>query len=146
MPKGNTFITDFLTHVFCNSAIPLVGDATGLPGATTVGSLYVSLCSADPGAAGNQGTSEISYTGYARVAVPRLAVSWTVTNQQVQNAAIILFGLCTAGSGTATHAIIGTSSSGAGKLLYSGALASSLAISNNITPQINATAITITES
>lgn len=146
MPKGNIFITEFLTHVFCNSAIPLIGDATGLLGAGTVGNLYVSLHTADPGVSGNQGTSEISYTGYARVAVPRVAVSWTVNNQQVQNAAIVLFGLCTVGSGTATFAAVGTAPSGAGKILWSGALGSSLAISQNITPQINANAITISES
>lgn len=146
MPKGNTFINDFLTHVFCNSAIPLIGDATGLPGAATVGSLYVSLHTADPTLSGNQNTSEISYTGYARVAVARTAVAWTVASQQVQNAAAVIFGACTGGSGIATYAAVGTASSGTGKILYVGALGSSLSISNNITPQINAAGITLTES
>ena len=35
--------------------------------------LYISLHTADPGAAGAQNTSEAAYTGYARVAVARSA-------------------------------------------------------------------------
>ena len=41
--KGNTFINDLLTHIFENGTVPLIGDATGLLGAGTVGNLYLSL-------------------------------------------------------------------------------------------------------
>lgn len=146
MAKGNTFITDFLNHVFCNSAIPLVGDATGLPGAATVGSLYIAAHTADPLAAGTQATSEANYTSYARVAVARTVAQWTVTSQQVQNVNAIIFPACTGSSSTITHFSIGVALSGNGKILFSGALASSLAVSNNITPQINAAGVTVTES
>jgi hypothetical protein len=39
--------------------------------------LYVSLHTADPGETGNQSTSEIAYTSYARVAVARSSSGWT---------------------------------------------------------------------
>ena len=41
--------------------------------------LWVSLHTADPGDTGTQGTNEVSYTGYARVAVERTTSGWAVT-------------------------------------------------------------------
>lgn len=67
-----------LNHYFLNSSITLVGDATGLPAAATVGSLYVSLHTADPGVGGDQSTNEATYTSYARVAVARTTGGWTI--------------------------------------------------------------------
>lgn len=145
MSKSNTFESDLLKHIFQNAAIALVGDATGLPASATAGSLYVSLHTADPGEAGDQSTSEATYTGYARVAVGRTSGNWSESSGTVTNVNAVTFPLCTAGSNTATYFGIGTSSSGAGKLLYSGALTSSLAISNGITPTAAASALTITE-
>jgi hypothetical protein len=60
--------------------------------------------------------------------------SFTVSTNTVTNAAAVSFPQCTGGSGTATHFSVGTAASGAGKILYSGALSASLAISNLITP------------
>jgi len=147
MSKSNTWESDLLTLVFNNTAAALIGDETGLPGSATAGVLYVSLHTADPGETGNQTTSEANYTGYARVSVARTSGGWTIGTSpiQVSNAATITFGQCTAGTNTITHIGVGTSSSGTGKLLYSGALASSLAVSANITPSFAAGAIVITE-
>lgn len=103
--------------------------------------LYLSLHTGDPGEAGDQSTSEISYTGYARVAVLRTAGGWTVTANVVTPVAAITFGQMTAGAGgTATFVGIGTAASGAGILLFSGALSPTLAVVNGFTPQIGATA------
>lgn len=135
MSKGNTFETELLNHVLNNSNIADVGDATGLRGSTAAGSLYVALHTANPDETGSQTTSEISYTGYARVAVSRSGSAWTVASGAASNAAPITFGACTAGSGTATHFSVGVASSGTGKILYKGALTSSLAISVGITPE-----------
>lgn len=138
MSKTNTWENDLLKLVFNNTDAALIGDATGLRGSSAAGNLYVSLHTADPGEAGDQTTNEIAYTSYARVAVARSGAGWTVATNTVTNAAAITFPQCTGGSGTATHFGIGTASSGAGKLLYKGALTSSLAISNGITPEFAA--------
>ena len=58
MSKSNSFETSLLQHIFNNTAIANVGDATGLPASATAGSLWVSLHTADPGEAGTQSTSE----------------------------------------------------------------------------------------
>lgn len=144
MSKSNSWETALLNHLFKNLPVANVGDATGLPASATAGSLFIGLHTADPGEAGDQTTSETSYTGYARVAVTR-GSGWTVSGGQVVNAAAITFGQCTAGSATITHWSIGTSSSGAGTLLYKGALAASLSVSNLITPEITAGGLVVNE-
>lgn len=144
MSKSNTFENDLLLLIFNNTDIALIGDAGGIQNSAAAGSLYVSLHTSDPGEAGDQTTNEANYTGYARVAVARTAGGWTVTGNVAENAAVITFGICTAGSNTITHFGIGTSSAGAGKLLYSGTT-SSLAVSTNITPEFPAGGIDVTE-
>lgn len=143
--KANTFTTDYLKLIFNNTAIPLVGDAAGPQPSATAGSLYVSLHTADPGVAGFQNTTEALYTGYARVAVARAAGGWTITAQSVSPTAVIQFPPGTAGGETCTWAAVGTASSGAGKILYRGALTPSITTGNGITPQIPVTS-TISES
>ena len=139
MSKSNTFETDFLRLIFNNTGISLVGDATGLPGSATPGSLFVSLHTADPGETGDQSTSETTYTGYARVGVVRAGANWVVTNNSVSPNAAITFGACTAGTATITHFAVGASSSGAGKLLYKGAISPSIVCGNGVTPRISPT-------
>lgn len=145
MSKGNTWENDLMLLVFNNTDAALIGDATGLRGSSTAGSLYVSLHTGDPGEGGNQQTNECAYTSYARVAVARSGAGWTVTGNAVTNAALVQFPQCTGSSETATHFAIGTASSGAGKVLYRGALSSSLAISSGIQPQFGAGEIDGTE-
>ena len=143
MSKTNTFENELLLLVFNNTDIALIGDAAGLQNSAAAGSLYVSLHTADPAEAGAQNTSEISYTGYARVAVARSG-AWTVTGNSVSPAAAITFGAMTAGAGgTVTHFGVGTDVSGAGKLLYKGTVTPNIVVSNGVTPQLTtATAIT----
>ena len=138
MSKSNTFENELLLLLFNNTDAALIGDATGLRGSSTAGSLYVSLHTGDPGEAGNQTTNECAYTSYARVAVARSGAGWTVSGNAVTNAALVQFPQCTGSSETATHFAIGTASSGAGKVLYKGALSASLAISSGIQPQFGA--------
>lgn len=143
--KGDTYENQLLACIFQNANIPLVGDATGIRGSTVVGNLYLSLHTADPGEAGTQTTNEISYTGYARVAVVRSAGGFTVTGNSVSPTANVDFPVCTAGSGTATHFAIGTDVSGTGKILYYGPITPSIAVSVSVIPRIT-TASTVTES
>lgn len=96
--------------------------------------LYCALHTADPGDAGTATTSEATYTGYARVAMVK-ATAWTDGGASFSNAALVQFPKCTGGTNTITHFSICTTASGAGQILYSGALSSSLAVSNNIQPQ-----------
>ncbi len=145
MSKGNTFENEFLLHLFNNADIANIGDATGVRGSSTAGSLYVSLHTADPDEAGDQTTSETSYGSYARVGVARSGAGWTVTGNAVTNAALIQFAQCSSGSATLTHFAVGTAASGTGKILYKGALSSPLAVSSGIQPQFAAGDLDITE-
>jgi hypothetical protein len=68
-----------------------------------------------------------------------------VTGNAVTNAALIQFPQCTGSSETLTHFGVTTASSGSTKLLYKGALSSSLAVSSGIQPQFAAGDLDITE-
>lgn len=137
MSKGNVFENDLLKLIFNGTAIALLADNAAT---TPLTSLYLSLHTADPGEAGDQSTSEISYTGYARVAVARTSGGWVVTNNSVSPAAEIAFPASTGGTGgTASHAAIGTAPTGTGKVLYKGALTPTIAVANGVTPKIPVT-------
>jgi hypothetical protein len=144
MSKTNAAENALLLLIFNNTNFANVGDATGLRGSTTAGSLHVSLHTSDPGEAGDQTTNETSYTSYARVAVARSGAGWTVTGNSVSPAATISFPACTGGTATITHVGIGTASSGAGVLLYKGAVSPNISVSSGVTPQLT-TASAITE-
>ena len=144
MSKSNAWETALLNLVFNNTDAANIGDATGLQGSSTAGSLYVSLHTSDPGEAGSPSTNECAYTSYARVGVARSGAGWTVSGNAVTNAALVQFPQCTGGSETATHFGIGTASSG-GTLLYKSALSASLDISSGIQPQFGATTLSGSE-
>jgi hypothetical protein len=133
MSAGNTTELDFLQYTFNATAISW--------NASTI--LYLALHTADPGEAGNQTTSEATYTSYARVAVNRNSGGWTASANPVVNAALAQFPQCTGGTNTITYVSIGTASSGAGQILFSGILNASLSVSNGIQPQFAASALTI---
>jgi hypothetical protein len=140
--KGNTFENDLLKLLFNATAIGNIADNAASAPLTN---LYVSLHTADPGEGGNQTSNEATYTSYARVAVARSGSGWTVSGNQASNAAAITFPQCTGGSNTITHVGLGTASSGTGKLLYSGALDASLAVSNLITPTFSTSQLIFSE-
>lgn len=142
MSKGNTFENDLVLLIFNATAIANIADNAATSPLT---SLYVSLHTGDPGETGNQTTSECAYTSYARVAVARSGSGWTVSGNAVSNAAAVTFPAATGGSETATHFAVGTAASSTGKILYSGALTASLAISSGITPEFAIGDLDITE-
>lgn len=140
MSKGDSFENSFLRLIFNATAIANIADNAATSPLTN---LWVSLHTADPGEAGTQLTNETTYTGYARVSVARTSGGWTVTANSVSPVAAITFGQCTAGTATITHFGVGTASSGAGVLLYKGAVTPNISVSNGVTPQLTtATAIT----
>lgn len=133
-----------LDLIFLNTDWANIGDASGLQNSAAAGSFWISLHTADPGETGSQTTSEASYTSYARVSVNRTAGGWTRSGSTVSNTALVQFAQCTGGSATVTHFGIGTDSTGAGNLVFKGALTSSLSISNGIQPQFSAGQLTVT--
>jgi hypothetical protein len=145
MPKSSTFSEDILNLVFRGTPIANIADNAS---SSPLTNLYLSLHTADPGIGGLQTTNEATYGGYARLAVARSAVGWDDATgvQQTVNAALAQFAECTSGSNTITHVAIGTASSGAGKVLYAGALSSSRAISAGIQPQFADSALTVQET
>jgi hypothetical protein len=134
MSMSNAAETAFLNLFFVNTDWANVGDAAGLQNSAAAGSLYISLHTADPGEAGSQTTSEATYGAYARVAVARSGAGWTVSGANASNAAAVTFPAASSGSNTITYFGIGSDSSGAGNLFFSGALTASLAVSTGITP------------
>ncbi len=148
MSKSNTWESDLLLLVFNNTNSALIGDATGVRGSSTAGSLYIGLHTADPGETGTQATNETTYTNYVRVAVARSGAGWTISATaptQAANAAVVTFAQCGVSGATISHVGCGTDSAGAGKLLYSGALTSNLAVATNITPSFAVSALVFTE-
>jgi len=142
--KGNSNSAGWLGLIFqqlvSGSLNTLVANAT-----TPLSTLYVSLHTADPTAAGTQSSNEAAYTGYTRIGVARNSSGWSLSNETISNVGSINFPLCTGGSETETYFGIGTSLTGAGVLLYAGPLSSGLSVVNGITPSFAVGQLTITE-
>lgn len=136
MPKSTTSANDTL------DALLRAVDPAWRSGATR----YVALHTADPGNAGTQLTSEATYTSYARVAVTASTGFSAAAAGSSANTALIQFPQCTGGTNVITHVSIGTASSGAGQIIYRGALNASLSVANLIQPQFSVAALTATES
>lgn len=128
MSKTNSWENALLDLLFLNTNAANIGDATGLRGSTTAGSLFFSLHTADPGEAGDQTTNETSYGSYARVGVARSGAGFTRTGNSVSPVANVVFPVSSSGTPTITHYGIGTASSGAGVLLYKGALSPTITV------------------
>lgn len=143
MPKSTTFANDLALLIFNATAI---ADIAENDSSSPLTNLYLSLHTASPGTGGSQTTNETAYTNYARVAVARSGSGWTVSSGAAENAALIQFAQCGVTGATITHVAIGTASSSTGKVLYQGALNSSLAVALNIQPQFAAGDLVATES
>lgn len=142
MSKSNALENDILELLFNAVAIADLAENDTTSPATN---LYVSLHTADPGEAGNQSTNETAYTGYARIAVARTSGGWVVTGSSLSPAANIDFGECTASPGSPiTHFGVGTGSSGAGYLMYSGTVTPNITMAVGVIPRLKSTS-TITE-
>ncbi len=142
MSKSNTIENSLLLLIFNATAIANIADNAA---SSPLTNLYVSLHTATLDDTSAQNTSEAAYTSYARVAVARTSGGWTVSGATVSNAAAITFPACTGSSATCTYFAVGTLSTGAGIVLYWGALTSSLAVSNGITPSFAIGQLTVTE-
>ena len=129
--KGNTFENDLLKLIFNAVAIANIADNAATAPLTN---LFVALHTADPGEAGDQTTSEATYTSYARVTVARTTGGWTVTANSVSPFAAITFPAATGGTNTITHASVGVAVSAASKILYYGAVTPNIVVTSGVTP------------
>ena len=134
MSKSNTTENDILKMVLQGV------DPAWRAGAT----LYVALHSVDPGETGTAITNETTYGGYARMPIAK-ATGWTDAGSSFSNADLIQFPVCANGTVNIAAFSIVTTASGAGQVLYSGALTTTLAVSVNIQPQFAAGSLVITE-
>jgi hypothetical protein len=144
MPKSTDTCNKILALIFNGTAwADIAENDTSSP----LGNLYLALHTSSPGIGNAQTTNEVAYTDYARKAVVRTTSGWTVpSGGATTNAALEQFIICGASGANATHVSIGTASSGAGTVLYQGALNNALAIALGIQPQFSIGAITVTES
>jgi hypothetical protein len=142
MGKSTTYANSLLLLIFNATTFTNVAiNATSSP----ITNIHVSLHTADPGTAGDQTTSEIGYTSYARVAVARTSGGWTVSTNTVVPVSTITFPAGTGGSGTATHCAYGSLLSGAGVRFVSGTVTPNIVTGNGVTPSLS-TATTLTET
>lgn len=109
-----------LTAAWKQKLVKFIADGTDpLTGVTT---LYISLHTADP-TAGNQTTSEATYTGYTRVSILRNVSDWDdYLTTGVMNAVLKTFGTNSGSGQTVTFFGIGTASTGAGNLILVGSV------------------------
>jgi len=143
--KTNAFETALLELIFENADLAAIGDATGLRGASTAGSFYISLHTADPTDTGSA-AAEATYTNYARVGITRAGGSWTTASGATENTAAITFPTCGATPNDITHfGICKSDVETTADLIYHGSLDSTLTVSNGITPEFAAGALDVSE-
>lgn len=128
--------SDYTEDAVLNS---LFGKTSSFGALASRPTLYAALFTVAPSDAG--GGTEAAYTSYARVAT---AVSdWNAAvSGTVDNANAIVFPTATGGSETVTHFGVYDAATN-GNLIAWGALSSSLAVSNNITPEFAAGAFDV---
>ena len=133
MSFSNAAETAVLNQIFVGTALPWNANTN----------LWLALHTADPGETGTATTSESAYGGYARVAVTR-ATEFTVSNPTISNAVLKQFPVCSSGSSTVTYASIVDTASGAGNIIVSGILNSSVSVATGIQPQFAIGALVFT--
>jgi hypothetical protein len=132
---GDTSEANLILLLFNNTDWANVGDAGGLQNSAAAGSLYVGLSTGTLSDTSTQTTTQAAYGSYSRVAVARSSAGWTCSNNQASNTAATTFPAATSGSETETDFCVGLASgTGAGDILFWGALTASLAVSTGITP------------
>ncbi|MDI4231457.1 hypothetical protein OZ411_01340 [Bradyrhizobium sp. Arg237L] len=133
MDKSDTFRNDMLKLIFHGTPIPNIADNAA---SSPLTQYFLALHTADPASGGNQSTSECAYAGYARVAIERDGTGWVIGGNVVSPADDVTFPLAASGGEIALFATIGVASSGAGKVLYRGALNPPVVIATGVPPVI----------
>ncbi len=125
----------FITLLFNNTDWANFGDASGIQNSASAGSLFVGLSTGTLSDTSTQTTTQAAYGAYTRVAVARSGAGWTASAGTASNTAATTFPAASSGSETETDFTVGLiTGTGAGDVLYWGALTASLAVSTGITP------------
>lgn len=142
MSFSDTFENDLLKLIFNGTPIANIADNAA---SSPLTSLYISLHTADPGEGGNQSTSEVSYPGYARVALSRSPGGWTVTGNSASPTAVVEWAQMESGTpSTALFSAVGTHASGNGKVIIRGSLNPTVPINIGTIPRLrNTSTITL---
>lgn len=97
---------------------------------------YESFHTGSVGDAGNQTTSETTYTSYARTSMNRNSGAWTVASGIGTHAAAVVFPTGTGGSGSLTNICLGKSASGTGTAYAHGSSSPTITAGNGVTPEL----------
>lgn len=103
---------------------------------TPLTAFYEGLHTADPTDAGNQTSSEVAYTSYARESIDRDAGGWTVASGAGTHTSAVTFTAGTGGSGTVTHMSLGRDASSTGTLYAAGTVTPNIVTGDGVTPQL----------
>lgn len=142
MSATNATETAILSLIFTGTTWNNIAENDSTTPAT---SFYISLHTGEPGEDGDQTTNETNYTGYSRKQVTRDGSGWTVSGGSVTNDADVAFNTCTSSPGSnLTHVGLGLSSSGAGTLLLTAQLTTSIAMQIGSTPIFSAGSLEFT--
>jgi len=129
-----TFANDLFKLLFLGTPIANIADNAA---SSPITSLEFSLHTALPTTGQNH--NEVTYTGYARVALSRSGSAFSVTTNILSWLAEIQFPEATAGLMSATYLGIGTSHTGAGKLLFALPLSPAISIFTGQVPKLRNT-------
>lgn len=145
MPKATSVCNSILNLMYRAGAWANVADNAGSSPLTQV---YLALHTGNLTAAtGLQNENESAYTNYARKATSRSATDWAAASGgSLSNATLQQFAQCGVTGSTVTHVSTGVGSTGATASWHYGALNSSLAVANGITPQFNIGALVVQET
>jgi len=145
MPKSTTTCNNILALIYNATPWANIADNAASSPITTI---QAALATASYSAASNASSNEATgYTNYVRQTVARSVAGWTApSGGATSNAAAIEYPQCGVTGATLTHVSTGVAVSGATALWHYGALNSSLAVANGITPQFAIGALTVTES
>jgi hypothetical protein len=146
MPMNTVTSYNFLLALFNGTTWANVLQNAGSP----LTNFYLAFHTADPGISGYQNTSEAAYSGYGRTAIARTNAQFTVTQNSGTSSTVALVNAqstpISGGAGSnITNFSIGTASTGAGNILFSGTVTPAITIQTNVTPQLQAGTI-ITET
>ena len=134
--KSSNFANELLKLIFNGTAIANLADNAA---SSPITNWELSLHTALP--TSGQNHNEVTYTGYARVAVTRNGAGFVVTGNAVSPVNTIAFEACTAGTMSATYLGLGTAHSGAGSLKYAFPLSPAISIYPGQTPRILNTSV-----
>lgn len=140
MSFSNAAETAIMSLIFNATAWANMADNASVSPQTNIA---VALHTADPGEGGNQSSSEVTYTSYARVDVDRDNTGWTVTGGSVSPADNIDFPAGTGGAGTVTHFTAGKTGGGASAIHMKGTVTPNIVTGNGVTPRLT-TSTTLT--